>query len=116
MNLLESMCESWVTYLNDLWQFACSRKLCKNNVIANIHKKSTLPKVEKVHYPKITDLEIFKELIDAVYNYHGHYSTKNALKFVLHLPQAIYFWKYHNFLSNERNKAPWAIDVKRIAV
>lgn len=74
------------TYLNDLWQFACSRKLCKNNVIANIHKKSTLPKVEKVHYPKITDLEIFKELIDAVYNYHGHYSTKNALKFVLHLP------------------------------
>lgn len=74
------------TYLNDLWQFACSRKLCKHNIIANIHKKSTLPKVEKVHYPKITDLSVLEELIDAIYNYHGHYSTKNALKFVLHLP------------------------------
>jgi len=74
------------TYLNDLWQFACSRKLCKHNIIANIHKKSTLPKVGKVHYSKVTDMAIFKELIDAIYCYHGHYSTKNALKFVLHLP------------------------------
>ena len=36
------------TYLNDLWQFAVSRKYCKHNIIADIHKKSTLPTVKKV--------------------------------------------------------------------
>jgi integrase len=74
------------TYLNDLWQFACSRKYCKYNIIANIHRKSTLPTVKKVNYPKIVEPTILKELITTLYRYHGHYSTKNALKFVLHVP------------------------------
>lgn len=74
------------TYLNDLWQFAVSRKYCKHNIVADIHKKSTLPTVKKVNYPKIVETTILSELINALYKYHGHYSTKNALKFVLHVP------------------------------
>lgn len=74
------------TYLNDLWQFAVSRKHCKHNIIADIHKKSTLPTVKKVNYPKIVEPTILKELVTTLYRYHGHYSTKNALKFVLHVP------------------------------
>lgn len=74
------------TYLNDLWQFAVSRKYCKHNIIADIHKKSTLPTVKKIHYPKIVEPAILKELITTLYRYHGHYTTKNALKFVLHVP------------------------------
>ncbi len=74
------------TYLNDLWQFAVSRKYCKHNIVADIHKKSTLPTVKKVNYPKIVDTSILSELINALYKYHGHYTTKNALKFVLHVP------------------------------
>ena len=74
------------TYLNDLWQFAVSRKYCKHNIVADIHKKSTLPTVKKVNYPKIVEPMILKELITTLYHYHGHYSTKNALKFVLHVP------------------------------
>ncbi len=46
------------TYLNDLWQFAVSRKYCKHNIVADIHKKSTLPTVKKVNYPKIVDTSI----------------------------------------------------------
>lgn len=74
------------TYLNDLWQFACSRKYCTYNIVANIHRKSTLPSVKKVNYPKIVEPTILKELVTTLYRYHGHYSTKNALKFVLHVP------------------------------
>ncbi len=74
------------TYLNDLWQFAVSRKYCKHNIVADIHKKSTLPTVKKKHYAKIVETSLLSELINALYKYHGHYSTKNALKFVLHVP------------------------------
>jgi len=74
------------TYLNDLWLFAVSRKYCKHNIVADIHKKSTLPTVKKVNYPKIIEASILSELINALYKYHWHYSTKNDLKFVLHVP------------------------------
>ena len=73
-------------YLNDLWQFSTMKGYCDFNIIANIHKKTILTPTKKKHYSKITDPEILKELIKKIYNYKGSYSTKNALKFVIHLP------------------------------
>ena len=73
-------------YLNNLWQYSTMKGYCDFNIIANIHKKTILTAPEKKNYPKITDPEILKELIKAIYSYKGSYSTKNSLKFVLHLP------------------------------
>jgi integrase len=73
-------------YLNNLWQFATMKGYCEFNIIANIHKKTILTPQKKKNYPKITDPETLKELIKAIYTYKGDYSTKNALKLVLHLP------------------------------
>lgn len=73
-------------YFDDLWRYACSREYCEVNVIANIHKKSTLPTPKVKHYPIITEPKPLKELINAIYRYSGHVSIKNALKFVLHVP------------------------------
>jgi len=73
-------------YLNNLWQYSTMKGYCDFNIIANIDKKIILPPIQKKHYSKITDLIILKELINAINNYHGNYSTKNALKFVLHIP------------------------------
>jgi len=73
-------------YLNNLWQFATMKGYCEFNIIANIHKKTILTPQKKKNYPKITEPEALKELIQAIYTYKGSYSTKNALKFVLHLP------------------------------
>lgn len=73
-------------YLNNLWQYATMQGYCKFNIIANIHKKTILKPRKKKNYAKITDIKILKELINKIYNYQGEYSTKNALKFVLHLP------------------------------
>lgn len=74
-------------YLDNLWRYATMKGYCDFNIITNIHKESILKKVEKKHYSKITDLPILKELINSIYNdKEMHYSTKNALKFVLHVP------------------------------
>lgn len=73
-------------YLNNLWQFATMKGYCDFNIIANIHKKTILTPPKKKNYAKITDTETLKELIKSIYSYKGSYSTKNALKFVLHLP------------------------------
>ena len=74
------------TYLNNLWQYATMKGYCDFNIIANIHKKTILTTPKVKNYPKITDPEILKELVSKIYTYKGDYSTKNALKFVLHLP------------------------------
>ncbi|MCF6340062.1 MAG: integrase arm-type DNA-binding domain-containing protein [Sulfurimonas sp.] len=73
-------------YLNNLWQFSTMKGYCEFNIIANIHKKTILTTPIAKHYSKITNEETLKELIKAIYSYKGNYSTKNALKFVLHLP------------------------------
>jgi integrase len=73
-------------YLNRLWLYAISKGYANFNVTSNIDKTSLITKKTVLHYPKITDIKILKELVNAIYNYNGHISTKNALKFVLHIP------------------------------
>ena len=73
-------------YFHDLWQFACTHGYCELNVVPNIHAKSVLPKIVKKHYACITDPSILKQLVNSIYSYGGHISTKNALRLVLHVP------------------------------
>ncbi len=73
-------------YFHDLWQFACTHGYCEFNIVPNIHAKSVLPKIVKKNYSCITDPSILKQLVNSIYTYGGHISTKNALKLVLHVP------------------------------
>jgi integrase len=73
-------------YLNRLWQFAIMRGYTEHNIVANFAKRDILRPRQATNYSKITDIPILRELVNALYAYHGHYSTKNALRFVLHLP------------------------------
>lgn len=75
-----------LSYLNNLWQYATTKGYCDFNIITNIHKKSILTSRTKKHYPKITDEVSLKMLIKKINNYKGSYSTRNILRFVLHLP------------------------------
>jgi integrase len=74
------------TYLDNLFRYATMKGYAEFNIIANIHKKTILKPTKKKHYPKITDPEALKELVTKIYSYKGDYSTKNALKMVLHVP------------------------------
>jgi len=65
-------------------------------------KDLIIPKAKVYHHPKLTEPTDLKELINKIYNYQGHYSTKNALKFALHIPLrannlANLKWEYINF-------------------
>jgi integrase len=73
-------------YMNQIYQYAISKGYCQTNIMANINVKSILPKMKTLHHPKITNLQTLKELVNAIENYHGNISVKNALRFVLHIP------------------------------
>lgn len=73
-------------YLNNLFRYAVLRKYCERNLLADIKKSDILLPKEVEHYPKITDVDILSELIDAIYSYSGNHSIRNALKLVLHIP------------------------------
>ncbi len=73
-------------YLNQLWLYSINLEYCEHNIISTIDRKSLIPKRQRIHYPKITELKILKELVNSIYNYNGHYSVRNALRFVLHIP------------------------------
>ena len=92
-------------YFHDLWQFACTHGYCEHNIVPNIHAKSVLPKIVKKNYACITDPSILKQLVNSIYSYGGHISTKNALKLVLHVPLRAgnlvsLKWSYVNFEKN----------------
>lgn len=78
--------ERLLYYFNNLWDFALTRKLCNENITKRIIKTHVIPDITKKQYAFITDPIILKELINTIYAYNGHISTKNALKLVLHLP------------------------------
>lgn len=73
-------------YFNNLWKYAAMKGYCNFNIIANIDKKTILIPVKQKHYSKITEIETLKNLIQKIYAYEGHFSVKNALLFVLHIP------------------------------
>lgn len=90
-------------YLSNLWAFAVLKDYCEYNYLANINKNDVL--VEKrirKNYPKITDDETFKELVNKIYGYNSEGSIKNSLKLILHIPLRAYNlcnlkWDYINF-------------------
>ena len=74
-------------YLSNLWAYAVLKDYCTYNFLGNINKNDVLIKKRIVNnYPKITDKETFKELVNSIYTYKGTPSIVNALKLVLHIP------------------------------
>ena len=73
-------------YLKRLFSYAVLEEYCERNIILELEKTHLITKTIVKHMPKITDKEIFKELVNSIYNYHGGFSVRNALKLVLHIP------------------------------
>jgi integrase len=92
-------------YLDNLFRYAVLKRYCNRNLLADIRKSDIIKPRTAKHMPKITDLEILKELVNAIYNYNGGYSLRNALKFVLHVPLRAenlcnLKWSYIDFEKN----------------
>lgn len=92
-------------YIENLFKYAVLKKYCDRNLLADIRKSDIVQSRQAKHMPKITDEEVLKELIDAIYNYTGGNSLRNALKLVLHMPLraenlANLKWEYIDFIKN----------------
>ena len=74
------------TYLDNLFRYAVLKNYCERNILADIKRTDIIRAKPVKHFSKITDPDILKELMEAIYNYNGGYSLRNALKFVLHIP------------------------------
>lgn len=99
-------------YLKSIYSYAMLHGYIERNILIEINKSHFLTTQKVKHIPKITDEENLKDLINAIYNYQGMHSIKNALKFVLHIPLRAsnlcnLKWDYINFedklLSIPRN-------------
>lgn len=73
-------------YLKSLFGYSVLNGYCERNLLIEINKSHLITKRTVKHMPKITDKEIFEELVNSIYNYHGGFSVRNCLKLVLHLP------------------------------
>ena len=77
-------------------------KLKRKMIKSDIKKGDIVPSRKSRHFPKITDIDNFKELVNAIYIYRGSHSIRGALKLVLHLPFRAenvckMKWEYINF-------------------
>ncbi len=89
-------------YLDNLFRYGVLMKYCERNLLSDIRKSDLISPREVKHFAKITDKKILCELRDAIYNYSGQPSLRNALKFVLHIPLradnlCTMKWEYINF-------------------
>jgi len=74
------------SYLDSIFRYAVLKGYCDRNILNDIRKGDIIPSRKSRHFPKITDIAIFKELVNAIYTYKGSHSIRNALRLVLHLP------------------------------
>jgi len=74
------------SYLKNIYSYAMLHGFIDRNILIEINKNHFLTTQNTKHIPKITNPDILKELVNAIYNYKGMSSIRNALKFVLHIP------------------------------
>lgn len=90
------------SYLDGLFRYGVYKGLCDRNILNDIKRGDIVPSRKSRHFPKITDIDNFKELVNAIYMYRGSHSIRGALKLVLHLPFRAenvckMKWEYINF-------------------
>ena len=93
------------SYLDSIFRYAVLKGYCDRNILNDIKKGDIIPSRKSRHFPKITDIAIFKELVNAIYTYKGSHSIRNALRLVLHLPFRAenicnMKWEYIDFEKN----------------
>ena len=99
--------EKLYPYIKGIFSYAKSNGYIQVNILSDIQRNHIIGTIapQPTNYPKITDTNILKELVNKIYNYQGHYSIRNALKLVLHIPLRAenlcnLKWSYIDFKNN----------------
>lgn len=92
--------------LNNVFHYATTKGYTPFNIITNIMSKAIIIDKEVEHYGKLTEIEDIKALINKIYDYPYFVSTRNILKFALHIPLRVapltlLKWEYVDFEKRE---------------
>ncbi len=71
--------------LQQIFRYAVTHEYIPHNIIFDIDKKVVLGTRKQTNYPTITDPKEIKNLLLAIDNYNGDYSTKKALQILPYL-------------------------------
>ena len=73
-----------LNFCSQIWRFALQLDKVKHNIVADISKADVLQAYTHTSMRTITDPQRIGELMRALHEYHGEYSTKWALLFMSH--------------------------------
>ncbi|SFV59613.1 Integrase [hydrothermal vent metagenome] len=73
-----------INLCSQIWRYALQLDKVKHNIVADISKNDVLQSFKHTPMRTITDPQRIGELMRALHEYHGEYSTKWALLFMAH--------------------------------
>ena len=76
-----------LSLIKSILDYAVDRELLKYSVASSIKPTKEIGKKVEKHYPIITDSKELKVLLNALDNYSGDYTTKQALRIMPHVAQ-----------------------------
>ena len=88
--------------LNNIFHYATTKGYTPFNIISNIQAKAIIINKETEHYGKLTEIEDLRAFVNKIYDYPFFLSTRNILKFALHIPLRVapltlLKWEYVDF-------------------
>lgn len=104
-----------LTLCGQIWRWAKSNDRVDRNVIVDIDKKNSLPKlVHTKHYRTITKKDEIRELLKSINDYKGDISTKTALQLAPYVALRPYNIRFAEWAEIDFDKKLWLIPASKM--
>lgn len=98
-----------INLCGQIWRYALQLDKVKHNIVADISKADVLQSFSHTPMRTITDPQRIGELMRALHDYHGEYSTKWALLFMAHTFVRSANIRFAEWSEIDFNKKLWVI-------
>lgn len=99
---------------SQIWRYAMQLEKVERNIINDISKKDILQPIKKKHFRTITDGERIGDLMRAIDNYTGEFTTKSALKLLTLTFVRPYNIRFAEWPEFDLNKKAWTIPAEKM--
>ncbi len=99
---------------NQIWRYALQVEKVDHNIVNDISKKDVLQPIKKKHFRTITEGERIGELMKAIDNYTGEFTTKSALKLLTLTFVRPYNIRFAEWSEFDLKKAEWIIPADKM--
>ena len=99
---------------NQIWRYALQVEKVDRNIVNDISKKDVLQSFKKSNFRTITDKERIGELMTAIDNYTGEFTTKSALKLLALTFVRPYNIRFAEWPEFDLKKGIWTIPAEKM--